>query len=164
MYSYHREKIPNSFSGTTLNRHRTQIESGEDENNFSKIYFFLPAITDRSEEINQYLRNVSIFSIDITQEQLNVWVWLFFAVLLVPRLIRQSLIFLAWKKIKCLMLLLNTWIIWTIFPIVTLSGMLTAFFLEEKLTLQLSGLARTNREFCHKKLKSLIDFYFRHSL
>ena len=74
LYSYYRGKIPNSFSGTTLNRHRTQIESGEDENNFSKIYFFLPAITDRSEEINQYLRNVSIFSIDITQEQLNVWV------------------------------------------------------------------------------------------
>ena len=49
------------------------IESGEVECNFSKIHFFLPAVTDRSEEINQYLNNISISPIDITQEQLDNW-------------------------------------------------------------------------------------------
>ena len=49
------------------------IESGEVEGNSSKIYFFLPAITDRSEEINLYLNNVSIFPIDVSQEQLDTW-------------------------------------------------------------------------------------------
>ena len=39
----------------------------------SNIYFFLPSITDRAEDINQYLKNVSITPIDIKQEQLNVW-------------------------------------------------------------------------------------------
>ena len=56
-----------------INRHRTMIESGEVEGDFSNIYFFLPAITERSEDINQYLNNVSISTIDITQSQLNDW-------------------------------------------------------------------------------------------
>ena len=46
-------------------------ESGEVEGDFSNIYFFLPAITDRSEDINQHLNNVLILPIDITQSQLN---------------------------------------------------------------------------------------------
>ena len=49
------------------------IESGEVKGDFSNIYFFLPVITNRSKEINQYLNNVSISPIDITQSQLNDW-------------------------------------------------------------------------------------------
>ena len=49
------------------------IESGKVEGDFSNIYFFLPAITNRPEEINQYLGNVSKSSVDITQSQLNDW-------------------------------------------------------------------------------------------
>ena len=49
------------------------IESGEVEGGISNIYFFLPAITDRSEEINQYLKNVSITPIDINQNQRDTW-------------------------------------------------------------------------------------------
>ena len=73
IYSHYRRRIPNSFSGTMTNRNRTMIESGEVESDFSNIYFFLPAITERSEDINQYLNNVSISTIDITQSQLNDW-------------------------------------------------------------------------------------------
>ena len=40
---------------------------------FSKIYFFLLAITDSLEEIDQYLNNVLISLLDISQEQLNIW-------------------------------------------------------------------------------------------
>ena len=36
-------------------------------------YFFLPSITDRSEEINKYLNDVSVTPIDISQNQLNTW-------------------------------------------------------------------------------------------
>ena len=46
------------------------IESGEVEGEFSNIFFFLPSITDRSEEIDKYLNNVLISPIDITQQQL----------------------------------------------------------------------------------------------
>ena len=41
--------------------------------NSSKLYFFLPSITDRSETVNKYLSNISISPLDIKQEQLNCW-------------------------------------------------------------------------------------------
>ena len=44
--------MPNSFSGTLFNRHRTQYESGALNTKFSALYVFLPSITGRSEGIN----------------------------------------------------------------------------------------------------------------
>ena len=49
------------------------IETGEIDSDFSNIYFFLPSITNRSEDINQYLKNVSISPIDITQKKFDEW-------------------------------------------------------------------------------------------
>ena len=37
---HYRRRIPNSFSGTIFNRHRTMIESEVVDGDFSKIYFF----------------------------------------------------------------------------------------------------------------------------
>ena len=48
-------------------------KSGEVEGEVSKTFFFLHAITDRSEDINRYLNSVSISPINITQEQLKGW-------------------------------------------------------------------------------------------
>ena len=49
------------------------IESGEAEGKCSNIYSPPPpqSITDKPEDINKYLNNVSIFSVDIAQSQLN---------------------------------------------------------------------------------------------
>ena len=63
--------MPNSFYGTMFNRHKILVERGEIDSDKSDI--FLSSITDRSEEINQDLKNVSILPIDIKQDQLNVW-------------------------------------------------------------------------------------------
>lgn len=49
------------------------IEGGELEGDFSKLYFFLLSVTDRSEEINQYLKNVSISPVDIKREEFDKW-------------------------------------------------------------------------------------------
>ena len=49
------------------------IEIGEVDGNFSQICFFLPATTDRSEEVNQYLNNDSITPIDINRNQVDTW-------------------------------------------------------------------------------------------
>ena len=68
LYSHYRRRIPNSFCGTIFNRQRAMIETGEINSEFSNIYFFLPSITDRIEDINQYLKYVSISTIDITQK------------------------------------------------------------------------------------------------
>ena len=52
-----------------FNRHKLLVESGE----MSQLLSCLPSITDRSKEINQYLKNVSISPFDITQKQLDIW-------------------------------------------------------------------------------------------
>ena len=49
------------------------IESGKVDSELSNIYFFLPYITDKNEDKNKFLKNVSISPIDITQQQFNKW-------------------------------------------------------------------------------------------
>ena len=71
LYLHYRRRIQNFFSGTIFNRHRAMIESGKVECNLSNIYFFLPSITDKSADINQYLNNVSISLVVVMQSQLN---------------------------------------------------------------------------------------------
>ena len=56
-----------------FNQHKQLIESGEIDLGMSKLFFYLPSITDGSAEINQYLKNVSITPFDLTQKQLDVW-------------------------------------------------------------------------------------------
>ena len=56
-----------------FNSHKGLVESGEVTSDRFCIYFFLLSVTDRSEEINQYLPNVFISPIDIKQVQFDVW-------------------------------------------------------------------------------------------
>ena len=73
LYSHCRRWIPNSFGGTMFNTHHQTVESGELESVYSKLYFFLPSVTDRAEEINKYLNDVSLLPIDITQGDFKQW-------------------------------------------------------------------------------------------
>ena len=52
LHSFHSKRMPNSFSGTLFNRHRTQYESGALNTKSSGLYLFLSSITDRVEDIN----------------------------------------------------------------------------------------------------------------
>ena len=54
-----------------FNKHRMAAESGELESDRSCMFLFCPSVTDRSEEINQYLKNESITPIDIELKKLN---------------------------------------------------------------------------------------------
>ena len=65
LYSHSKRRIPNSFSGTIFNRHRSMLESGELESDMSHLYFFISAVTDCCETVNQYMNNVSLTPIDI---------------------------------------------------------------------------------------------------
>ena len=56
-----------------FNCHKILVDSGEVGSDMSKMFFYLPSITGRSEEINQYLKNVSISPFDISQQQLDIW-------------------------------------------------------------------------------------------
>ena len=53
--------MPNSFSGTFFNRHRIQHESGTFQTDFSEIFYFLPSITDRVEDINRHMGSVNLY-------------------------------------------------------------------------------------------------------
>ena len=68
LHSYHRKRMPNSFSGTFFNRHHIQYKSGALNTDFSKIYLFLSSVTDRVEGVNRQMDSVNLSSIDITEE------------------------------------------------------------------------------------------------
>ena len=67
LHSYQKKRNPNSFNSMLFNRHKDMIENGELAGEFSNLFFFLPSITDRSEDVNQYLNNINITPIDDTQ-------------------------------------------------------------------------------------------------
>ena len=62
-YSFHKKSMPNSFSDTFLNRYRIQYESGALVGRFSEIFYFLPSITDRAEDINRHMGFVNLYPI-----------------------------------------------------------------------------------------------------
>ena len=72
LYSDHKMKILNSFSGIIFNRDRIQYEFGALDMESSKIYFFLPSATDRIEEINRYMNSVNLIPIHIYQNEFEV--------------------------------------------------------------------------------------------
>ena len=59
LHSFHEKRMPNSFSGTFFNRHRIQYKSGALQTDFSQIFYFLPNITGKVEEINLHLRKLT---------------------------------------------------------------------------------------------------------
>ena len=67
LYSYHRKRIPSSFSGTFFNRHKLRFDSGSLQTTFSNVFYFLLSTTDRSEEINRYLGSVNLSPIHIPE-------------------------------------------------------------------------------------------------
>ena len=74
LYSVQRRCIPKSLSGTLFNKNKYAIVNGEMKDEFSKFFFFLSSVTDRSEEVNQYLNNVSIRPVDIVQNNFKQWI------------------------------------------------------------------------------------------
>ena len=71
--SHYKRRISSSFSEIIYDRHWSMLESGELESDTSHLYFFIPSVTDHSEEINHYMKNVCVTPIDIKQEQFNAW-------------------------------------------------------------------------------------------
>ena len=63
VYSTKKSKIPSSFKATAFGTHENQYEGGVFlEQDFSKIFFYLPSLVDRCEETNKYLISVYLKS------------------------------------------------------------------------------------------------------
>ena len=65
LFSYSKQQIPNAFVSVAFKKHYEQIMSG-DRKESSQLFYFLPSLSDRKEEINQYLNNVSLSPVDVT--------------------------------------------------------------------------------------------------
>ena len=59
LYSTRKSKIPSSFKATAFGTHKNQYEGGVFlEQDFSKIFFYLPSTVDRCDDINKYLTSL----------------------------------------------------------------------------------------------------------
>ena len=65
LYSYSKQQIPNAFVSVAFKKHFEQIMSN-DRDETSSLFYFLPSVSDRKEEINQHKNNVSLSPVDIT--------------------------------------------------------------------------------------------------
>ena len=119
-----------------------------------KYFFFLPSITNRSEEINKYLNNVSISPIAITQQHLNAWAETPFD--------PSKLDTYFSRKIPWLMQSLSTWSIWMIFRIAISSEARTDCYLKRKSMLQWPRSGSIKRGFHHRNVRFLTDFCCRY--
>ena len=66
LYSFSKQQIPNAFSSVAFSKHFKEIMNKDETEDSSSLFYFLPSISDRKEEINQYKNNVSLSPIDIT--------------------------------------------------------------------------------------------------
>ena len=62
LYCHSKQPIPNIFRGTSLNTHKLQTYL-ENKSKKSDLCFYLPTITDRKEDINEYKSMVSLVPI-----------------------------------------------------------------------------------------------------
>ena len=69
LYCYSKQPMPNVFKGTVFNAYSNEMLNERDRNKFSKIFFYLPSITDRKEKINQYRDQISLTPVDCKLER-----------------------------------------------------------------------------------------------
>ena len=67
LYSFSKQQIPNAFVSVAFKNHFEEIMNA-DRSESSSLFYFLPSVSDRKEEINQHKNNVSLFPIDITTD------------------------------------------------------------------------------------------------
>ena len=66
LYSFSKQQIPDAFVSVEFKKHFDEIMNEKRDDSSSSLFYFLPSVSDRKEEINQHKNNVSLFPIDIT--------------------------------------------------------------------------------------------------
>ena len=66
LYSFSKQQIPDAFVSVAFKKHFDEIMNEKRDDSSSSLFYFLPSVSDRKEEINQHKNNVSLFPIDIT--------------------------------------------------------------------------------------------------
>ena len=61
LHSSSKQKIPNVFISTSFKKHYREImNERREKEDFSTLFYYLPSITDRKEDINQHCNNVKL--------------------------------------------------------------------------------------------------------
>ena len=68
LYSFSKQQIPDAFVCVAFKKHFQEIMNESRSESSSSLFYFLPSVSDRKEEINQHKNNVSLFPIDITPD------------------------------------------------------------------------------------------------
>ena len=68
LYSYAKQQIPDTFISTSFKKHFQEVVNEKKDEPYSNMFYYLPSISDRKEEINQHKSNVSLLPIDVTLE------------------------------------------------------------------------------------------------
>ena len=67
LYSYSKQRIPDAFVSTSFKKHYNEIINEKKENEDSSLlFFYLPTITNRKEQINQRKNNPSLTPFDFS--------------------------------------------------------------------------------------------------
>ena len=64
LYSFSKQQIPNAFVSVAFKNHFQQIMNKTESS--SSLFYFLPSLSDRKEEINQHKNNVALHPVDIS--------------------------------------------------------------------------------------------------
>ena len=70
LYSVNKQPLPNIFQTTAFKKHTLYLMDQRNQE-FSKMFMFLPLTLDRKEELNQYSNNVNLHPIDVSFDQLR---------------------------------------------------------------------------------------------
>ena len=68
LYSFSKRQIPNAFVSVAFKKHFEQIMSEGNRKESSSLFYFLPSVSDRKEDINQHMNNVALSPVDITAD------------------------------------------------------------------------------------------------
>ena len=71
LYSYTKQQIPDAFISTAFKKHFQEVVNEKKNEDYSKMFYYLPSISNRKEEINQHKSNVSLVPTDVTLEFIN---------------------------------------------------------------------------------------------
>ena len=65
LYSSSKQKITDPFISTSFKKHYSEImNERREKEDFSTLFYYLPSVTDRKEEINQHRNNANLSHVD----------------------------------------------------------------------------------------------------
>ena len=65
LYSSSKQKIPDAFISVSFKKHYSEImNERREKEDFSTLFYYLPSITDRKEDLNQHHNNVNLSPVD----------------------------------------------------------------------------------------------------